>query len=68
MGKSISVIPQLAVGEEAEVVVTYSTKGMDVFKYNLSAYQNNVIENLQAHLKLNTADFEILPLWLTAPD
>ena len=32
---------------------------MDVFKYNLSEFQNSVIEGLQASLKLNTEEFEI---------
>jgi inner membrane protein involved in colicin E2 resistance len=32
---------------------------MDVFKYNLSAYQKNVIEGLSADFKLNTHEFEV---------
>jgi len=47
MEKSVVLIPNLAVGEELEVVITYTTKGMDVFKYNLSAYQKEVVGGLQ---------------------
>lgn len=53
------VLSDLEVGEQVEVIVTYATKGMDVFKYNLSAYQNTVIEDLNANIKLNTGDFEV---------
>lgn len=53
------VLSDLDVGEQVDVVVTYTTKGMDVFKYNLSAYQNTVIEGLNANIKLNTDDFEV---------
>jgi hypothetical protein len=59
MGKSISLLPTLGKGEQAEIVITYTTKGMDIFKYNLSAFQNSVIEGLQATVKLNTNEFEI---------
>ena len=59
MGKSVILLPSLSKGAEVEVVVTYSTKGMDVFKYNLSAYQNNVIQGLSGNFKLNTNDFEV---------
>ncbi len=59
MKKPFVLMPTLQTGEEAEIIITYATKGMDIFKYNLSAYQNNVIENLQAVIKLNTHDFEI---------
>ena len=59
MGKAIVLMPKMSVGEDVEITITYATKGMDVFKYNLSAYQNNVIESLQAQIKLNTNEFEI---------
>lgn len=59
MEKLISLVPDLAVGEQLDIIVTYSTKGMDVFKYNLSAYQNNVIEGLKAQIKLNTHEFDV---------
>ncbi len=59
MEKSVVLRPKLSAGEQVEIIITYTTKGMNVFKYNLSAYQNNVIENLQAQIKLNTRDFEI---------
>ena len=59
MDQSLVLIPELPAGEQVEVVMTYTTKGMDVFKYNLSAYQNTVVENLQANLKLNTKEFEV---------
>jgi len=59
MGKSVVLLPSLSKDREVEVIVTYSTKGMDVFKYNLSAYQNNIIQGLSGDFKLNTNDFEI---------
>jgi inner membrane protein involved in colicin E2 resistance len=59
MEKSVVLLPSLSKGAEVAVIVTYSTKGMDVFKYNLSAYQNNVIQGLSGDFKLNTNDFEV---------
>jgi hypothetical protein len=59
MGKAVVLMPKISVGEDVEIVITYATKGLDVFKYNLSAYQNDVIESLQAQIKLNTNEFEI---------
>lgn len=71
MDKAVVLLPDMAMGEEVEVIITYSTKGMDVFKYNLSAYQNNVIQGLVAKLKLNTHEFDIyrfgLPHEITYP-
>lgn len=32
---------------------------MDIFKYNLSAYQNSVIGKIQAIIKLNTNEFDV---------
>ena len=46
-------------GQQVDVMLTYATKGMDVFRYNLSEFQGNVIEGLQADVKLNTNEFEI---------
>ncbi|MEP0806533.1 MAG: hypothetical protein HRF47_13685 [Chloroflexota bacterium] len=59
MNSSVALLPSLAPGEEVDVVVTYSTKGMDIYKYNLSAYQNNVIQELTADIKLNTKNYAI---------
>jgi inner membrane protein involved in colicin E2 resistance len=59
MDKALVLVPELPSGEQVEVILTYTTKGMDIFKYNLSAYQNTVVENLQAQIKLNTPEFEI---------
>lgn len=59
MDGSITLIPELDPGEQVEVVITYSTKGMDIYKYNLSAYQNNVIQGLSADIKLNTKNYAI---------
>lgn len=59
MNNSVALLPVFAPGEEADVVVTYSTKGMDIYKYNLSAYQNNVIQELTADIKLNTDNYAI---------
>jgi len=59
MDDEILLLSNMAQGDQVEVVVTYTTKGMDVFKYNLSEFQNSVIEGLQATVKLNTQDFEI---------
>lgn len=43
MDGSVVLLPNMDPGEQVELIVTYSTKGMDIYKYNLSAYQNNVI-------------------------
>jgi len=59
MAKSVVLLPVLAKGEQVEIIITYSTKGMDVFKYNLSAYQNSVIQGLKADIQVNTKEFEI---------
>lgn len=59
MDAAVVLIPAMSKDEKVEIVVTYSTKGMDVFKYNLSAYQNTVIQGLKADFKLNTPEFEI---------
>jgi len=59
MDGSVVLLPELEVGEQVDVVITYSTKGMDIYKYNLSAYQNNVIQGLTAELKINTPDYNI---------
>lgn len=59
MEKTVRLVSGVDAGEQLEIIITYSTKGMDVFKYNLSAYQNNVIEGIQAQIKLNTKEFEV---------
>jgi hypothetical protein len=59
MDGSVVLLPALGKGEEVNVIVTYSTKGMDIYKYNLSAYQNNVIQGLTATLKINTPEYAI---------
>jgi inner membrane protein involved in colicin E2 resistance len=59
MAKSVVLLPVLAKGGQVEIVITYSTKGMDVFKYNLSAYQNSVIQGLNANIQVNTKEFEV---------
>ena len=59
MNGSVTLLPTLDVGESVDVIITYSTKGMDIYKYNLSAYQNNVIQSLTAKIKLNTQGYNI---------
>jgi inner membrane protein involved in colicin E2 resistance len=59
MDGSVALLPSLGVGEQVEVIITYSTKGMDIYKYNLSAYQNNVIQGLTAKIELNTREYAI---------
>jgi len=59
MDKSVVLLPALDAGAEVAVKITYSTKGMDIFKYNLSAYQNEVIQGLTAKIKLNTQEYAI---------
>jgi hypothetical protein len=54
-----ALVTGLAPGAEAEIVVTYATKGMDVYKYNLSAYQNKVIEHITARVVINMDEFGI---------
>ncbi len=59
MDGSVVLLPEMDVDEQVEIIITYSTKGMDIYKYNLSAYQNNVIQGLTAKLNLNTQDYAI---------
>lgn len=59
MDGTVALLPVLEPGQELDVVITYSTKGMDIYKYNLSAYQNNVIQGLTADIKLNTKNYAI---------
>ena len=59
MDEEFLLLPNMDPGDQVEVVLTYGTKGMDIFKYNLSEFQNSVIEGLQATLTLNTDEFEI---------
>lgn len=59
LNAEVLLLPEMKMGEQVEVVITYSTKGMDIFKYNLSAYQNSVIQRLKAEFKLNTQEYAI---------
>jgi inner membrane protein involved in colicin E2 resistance len=59
MGEEFLLFTDMALDQEAEIVVTYGTKGMDVFKYNLSEFQNSVIERLRATIRVNTDEFDI---------
>jgi len=59
MDGSVVLLPEMEKNEQIDVVITYSTKGMDIYKYNLSAYQNNVIQELTAEIKLNTQKYNI---------
>lgn len=59
MDGSTPILPKLNAGEQVDVIITYSTKGMDIYKYNLSAYQNNVIQGLSAEINLNTQEYAI---------
>lgn len=59
MNGSVALLPDMQAGEEVDIIINYSTKGMDVYKYNLSAYQNNVVQGLTANIKLNTKNYAI---------
>jgi len=59
MNGTVALFPNLGVDDQVEVVITYSTKGMDIYKYNLSAYQNTVIQELTADIELNTKNYAI---------
>jgi len=59
IGQSLALLPKWGPGDEAEVMVTYATKGMGLFKYNLSAYERQVIGRLEAQIELNTKDFQV---------
>ena len=59
MDGPVVLLPKVEVGDQVDVIITYSTKGMDIYKYNLSAYQNNVIPALTANMKLNTQEYNI---------
>ena len=59
MDQTVTILPEFAPGDDLEIVITYTTKGMDVFKYNLSAYKNSVIENVHADVNVNVNEFGI---------
>lgn len=59
MGRSFVALSAWPAGAEATITVAYATKGMDTLKYNLSAYQNHVVESLEALLNINTRSFAI---------
>jgi len=59
MGTATRLSGDFGQGDTVTIQVSYVTKGMDTFKYNLSSYQNNVIQNLTASLHLNTNRFEV---------
>lgn len=59
MDQTVTILPDFAPGDNLEIVLTYTTKGMDVFKYNLSAYKNSVIENVHADVNVNVNEFGI---------
>jgi inner membrane protein involved in colicin E2 resistance len=59
MDTSVVLLPMLGKGEQVNIVIAYSTKGMDIYKYNLSAYQSNVVQGLNAKIKMNTRDYNI---------
>lgn len=59
IGQSLVLLPAWDPEAEAQVIVTYATKGMDLFKYNLSAYDKQVIGRLEAQIQLNTSEFQI---------
>ena len=53
------IVSNMQPDEEISVVVAYKTKGMDVFKYNLSNYHAVTVRNLAATIGLNTNDFQL---------
>ncbi|MBN1270178.1 MAG: hypothetical protein JXB04_11365 [Kiritimatiellae bacterium] len=57
--KARTLVADFAPGKTTTVVIRYATKGMDVLKYNLSDYADNVIEDLSAVLDVNTTDFDV---------
>jgi len=59
MGEPTFLVPEFKAQDELEVIVVYSTKGMDVFKYNLAEYRNNMIGELQANFEVNTNNYEV---------
>jgi inner membrane protein involved in colicin E2 resistance len=59
MNTPVTLLPALTPSEEVDVVITYSTKGMDIYKYNISVYQNNVIQGLKAEIRLNAKNYAI---------
>lgn len=59
MDEEFLLLPNMEAGDQVDVVLTYTTKGMDIFKYNLSEYQDSIIEGLQANVEINTDEFDI---------
>ncbi|RKZ79383.1 MAG: hypothetical protein DRR19_25035 [Candidatus Parabeggiatoa sp. nov. 1] len=60
MDKNLLLLEDFQPKEQLKIIITYATHGMNIFKYNLSDYQESVIEHFQAQLNINnTHDFEI---------
>lgn len=59
LGAPLAVQTGVLSGANTRLVVRYRTKGMDVFRYRLSAYQNEVVQRLRATLTLNTRQFQV---------
>ena len=55
----IALLDRFEPGQEQTVAVSYGTKGMDVFKYDLSAYQHSTIGSLRGVIHLNTDAFHV---------
>ncbi len=53
------ILDEFEQNQTVQVKIEYDTKGMDIFKYNLSAYQSSVVAQLTAHLTLNTPVFDV---------
>lgn len=58
-GKPLTIDQDMGQNELAGIDVAYKTKGMDIFKYNLSAYKDSTIDRLRARITLNTRDFDL---------
>ena len=60
MGAEIAVADAVARDETTQLKIVYRTKGMDVLRYNLAAYKDEVVAHLDAEMRLNTDRFEVL--------
>jgi hypothetical protein len=59
IGTAFAARPTLAPGENVTVVLTWSTKGMDVYRYVLSEWQGSVLPHLHAEVTVDTDRFAL---------
>lgn len=60
----IELVPELAPGASVTFHLGYRTKGVDTYRYRLSALSRRITDRLEATLRVDTARFRLLTLGL----